>query len=190
MFIATCTDDSWGSALLTYTGSLNFKQRMCAHAREEGLMLSPYGLYRGKERIAGKTERQVFATLGVPFIRPKDRGNLKYPVKWKKGEKMRKEAATERQRVYYAIDLIMAQRKKGSVPASRDEICEQTMMPRDIVENSLQWLKRQKLVLQGKGKGEKLKRRGWLPRPLPVEGICWIHAKSLPCRTCIRNGKD
>lgn len=37
---------------------------------KKGLKINEYGVFRGKERIAGKTEKDVYAALGLPFIEP------------------------------------------------------------------------------------------------------------------------
>jgi DNA polymerase (family 10) len=42
----------------------------------QGLKLNEYGLFRGSRAIAGATERQVYAALGLPWIAPELREDL------------------------------------------------------------------------------------------------------------------
>jgi DNA polymerase (family 10) len=72
-------EESFGSALLYFTGSRDHNLRMRRRAQERGLKLNEYGLFRGRRRIAGKSEREVFAALGLPLIPAElreDRGEL------------------------------------------------------------------------------------------------------------------
>lgn len=59
-----------GAALMYFTGSKqhNIELRKIAQARD--LKLSEYGLFRGEERVAGATEREVYAALGLDWIPP------------------------------------------------------------------------------------------------------------------------
>ena len=48
-------------------------------AVDRGLKLNEYGIYRGKERLAGETEVSVYRELGLPMISPElreDRGEI------------------------------------------------------------------------------------------------------------------
>ncbi|MGW0748115.1 DNA polymerase/3'-5' exonuclease PolX [Streptomyces sp. NPDC002587] len=73
--------ESWGAALLYFTGSKahNIHIRTIAvHAR---LKLSEYGLFETEdgERVASRTEEEVYARLGLPWIPPtlrEDRGEI------------------------------------------------------------------------------------------------------------------
>jgi DNA polymerase (family 10) len=70
---------SFGSALHYFTGSKahNIAVRRLAQAR--GLKLNEYGVFRGEERVGGRTEREVFAAAGLPVIPPElreDRGEI------------------------------------------------------------------------------------------------------------------
>jgi DNA polymerase (family 10) len=62
--------ESWGAALLYFTGSKphNVALRRVALARK--LKLNEYGLFRGRKAIAGRTEEEVYAALGLAFIPP------------------------------------------------------------------------------------------------------------------------
>jgi DNA polymerase (family 10) len=71
--------ESLGSALHYFTGSRDHNVRLRRRAQERKLKLNEYGLFRGRERIAGATEKDVFAALGLPWIPPElreDRGEI------------------------------------------------------------------------------------------------------------------
>jgi DNA polymerase (family 10) len=61
---------NYGAALLYFTGSKAHNIALRAIAAARGLKLNEYGLFRGKERVAGRTEEEVFAYLGLPYIEP------------------------------------------------------------------------------------------------------------------------
>ena len=60
----------YGAALLYFTGSKahNIELRKIAQAR--GLKLSEYGVFRDEARVAGVTEQEAYATLGLDWIPP------------------------------------------------------------------------------------------------------------------------
>ncbi len=62
--------EEYGAALLYFTGSKqhNIELRKIAQAKE--LKLSEYGLFRGERRVAGATEEDVYAQLGLDWIPP------------------------------------------------------------------------------------------------------------------------
>lgn len=71
----------WGSALLHFTGSKEHNVRLRQMAIAMGCSLSEYGLVREKDgkRLAGATEEEVYAALGLPFIPPElreDQGEI------------------------------------------------------------------------------------------------------------------
>jgi len=67
--------DSWGAALLYFTGSKEHNVRLRGHAIKRKLLLNEYGLYRvgvearGQE-IASRTEEEIYAALGMDWIPP------------------------------------------------------------------------------------------------------------------------
>ena len=70
---------SYGAALYYFTGSKshNIAVRKLGMARK--LKLNEYGVYRGEKRIAGRTEREVFRSVGLNYIEPElreDRGEI------------------------------------------------------------------------------------------------------------------
>ena len=66
---------SFGAAWMYFTGSKAHNIALRGMARDAGLKLNEYGLYRGRERIAGATEEDVYRALGLAFIEPELREN-------------------------------------------------------------------------------------------------------------------
>jgi DNA polymerase (family X) len=71
--------ESFGSALHYFTGSKahNIAVRKLGQARK--LKLNEYGVFKGTRRIAGRTEEDVFASVGLPYIEPElreDQGEI------------------------------------------------------------------------------------------------------------------
>ncbi len=71
--IRVVADDSFGAALLYFTGSKDHNIQMRNLAIDKGLKLNEYGLFRGDERVASATEREVYKTLGLAYIEPEMR---------------------------------------------------------------------------------------------------------------------
>lgn len=70
---------SHGAALNYFTGSKGHNIALRTIAVKKGLKLNEYGLFRGKTRIAGKTESSVYRRLGLSYIEPElreDRGEI------------------------------------------------------------------------------------------------------------------
>lgn len=70
---------AFGAALQYFTGSKDHNVRLRSLARDRGLKINEYGVFRGEERVAGRTEEEVYATLGLPWIPPElreDRGEI------------------------------------------------------------------------------------------------------------------
>lgn len=61
---------SFGAALLYFTGSKNHNVELRARAIARGMKLNEYGLLKGRRRVAGAEERDVYAALGLPWIPP------------------------------------------------------------------------------------------------------------------------
>ncbi|WUD71727.1 DNA polymerase/3'-5' exonuclease PolX [Streptomyces sp. NBC_00510] len=73
--------DSWGAALQYFTGSKAHNIRTRGMAVHHGLKLSEYGLFDTAtgERVVSRTEEEVYARLGLPWIPPtlrEDRGEI------------------------------------------------------------------------------------------------------------------
>jgi DNA polymerase (family 10) len=72
-------EESYGAALLYFTGSKAHNIALRGLANQHGWKLNEYGLFSGKRRIAGATEENVYEKLGLPFIEPElreDRGEI------------------------------------------------------------------------------------------------------------------
>jgi DNA polymerase (family X) len=70
---------AFGAALHYFTGSKSHTIHVRRLAQRAGLKLSEYGVFRGKRQIGGRTEDEVFAALGLPWIPPElreDRGEI------------------------------------------------------------------------------------------------------------------
>ncbi|MCG3117440.1 MAG: DNA polymerase/3'-5' exonuclease PolX [Candidatus Manganitrophus sp. SA1] len=63
-------EESFGAALCYFTGSKAHNIALRKIAIAKGLKLSEYGVFRGERPIAGRTEEEVYAALGLPFIPP------------------------------------------------------------------------------------------------------------------------
>lgn len=62
--------ESYGAALLYFTGSKAHNIALRSLAQEHGWKLNEYGLFAGKRRIAGATEQEVYKKLGLAYIQP------------------------------------------------------------------------------------------------------------------------
>ena len=66
-------DESWGAALLYFTGSKEHNVRLRTIAKRHGLLVNEYGIYdtRHEDRcVAGKSEEDMYAALNMPWIPP------------------------------------------------------------------------------------------------------------------------
>ncbi len=72
-------DSEYGAALQYFTGSKAHNVKLRSMAKEKGLKISEYGVFRGRKKIAGHDEKEVYRALGLPFIPPElreDRGEV------------------------------------------------------------------------------------------------------------------
>jgi DNA polymerase (family 10) len=67
--------ESFGAALNYFTGSKDHNVALRRLAIERKLKLNEYGVFRGDRAIAGRTEEEVYAALGLPYIPPEIREN-------------------------------------------------------------------------------------------------------------------
>jgi DNA polymerase (family 10) len=70
---------SYGAALCYFTGSKAHNIALRKIAVDKGLKLNEYGLFRGAKRIAGRSEQEVYARLGLTWVEPEmreDRGEI------------------------------------------------------------------------------------------------------------------
>ncbi|MFN2364941.1 MAG: DNA polymerase/3'-5' exonuclease PolX [Desulfurivibrionaceae bacterium] len=70
---------SYGAALHYFTGSKAHNIAVRKIGLSRGLKINEYGVYRGKKKVAGATEREVYAKVDLPYIEPElreDRGEI------------------------------------------------------------------------------------------------------------------
>jgi DNA polymerase (family 10) len=65
----------FGAALHYFTGSKEHNIALRTLAKEMGYKVSEYGAFRGRRRVAGRTEEEVFALIGASWIPPELREN-------------------------------------------------------------------------------------------------------------------
>ena len=71
--------ESFGAALLYFTGSKSHNVTLRQLAIRKGLKLNEYGLFRGSRRLAGRTEAEIYERLGLAYIPPElreDQGEI------------------------------------------------------------------------------------------------------------------
>ena len=66
---------SYGAAALYFTGSRAHNIALRQLARDQGMRLNEYGLFRGRQRVHADSEEAVLAALGLPYIEPELREN-------------------------------------------------------------------------------------------------------------------
>jgi DNA polymerase (family 10) len=68
-------EESYGAALQYFTGSKAHNIAVRSLAIKKGLKINEYGVFRGETRIAGQTEEEVYAQVGLPYFEPELREN-------------------------------------------------------------------------------------------------------------------
>jgi DNA polymerase (family 10) len=81
-------EESYGAALHYFTGSKAHNVAIRERAKEMGLKVSEYGVFRAKDekRLGGAEEEEVFKAVGLPLIPPElreDRGEIQAAEKGK-----------------------------------------------------------------------------------------------------------
>jgi DNA polymerase (family 10) len=81
-------EESYGAALHYFTGSKAHNVAIRERAKEKGLKVSEYGVFRAKDekRLSGAEEADVFKAVGLPLIPPElreDRGEIQAAEKGK-----------------------------------------------------------------------------------------------------------
>ena len=67
--------ESYGAALQYFTGSKEHNVALRERAKKRGWKLSEYGLFKGEEALARRTEEEIYAKLGLQWIPPELREN-------------------------------------------------------------------------------------------------------------------
>jgi DNA polymerase (family 10) len=68
-------EKSYGAALHYFTGSKAHNIAVRSRGVERGLKINEYGVFQGDTQIAGATEEEVYAKVGLPYIEPELREN-------------------------------------------------------------------------------------------------------------------
>jgi len=79
-------ESSYGASLMYFTGSKEHNIKLRQLAIKNSLKLNEYGLFKGEKIIAGKTEEEIYAALGLSYIEPElreDRGEVEASLKGK-----------------------------------------------------------------------------------------------------------
>jgi len=70
-------EESFGAALQYFTGSKEHNVILRGMAKDLGLKINEYGVFRGDKRIAGREEEEVYGALGLPWFPPELREGRK-----------------------------------------------------------------------------------------------------------------
>ncbi len=62
--------ESFGAALQYFTGSKSHNIVLRGMAKDRGLKINEYGVFRGEKRVAGRTEEEVYRAVDLPWIPP------------------------------------------------------------------------------------------------------------------------
>src|SRR5262249_19528331 len=65
--------ESFGAALQYFTGSKDHNVILRGLAKNQGLKINEYGVFRGDQYVAGRTEKDVYAALDLPCFPPEMR---------------------------------------------------------------------------------------------------------------------
>ncbi len=68
-------ENSFGAALQYFTGNKDHNVVLRQMAIKKGYKLSEYGLFKKDRYVCGRTEKEVYAKLGLPYIEPELREN-------------------------------------------------------------------------------------------------------------------
>jgi DNA polymerase (family X) len=71
--------ESYGAALLYFTGSKAHNIALRKLAQDRGLKINEYGVFKGNKRLAGRTEDEIYRFFKLDFIPPElreDRGEI------------------------------------------------------------------------------------------------------------------
>jgi DNA polymerase (family 10) len=73
--VRVVAEASYGAALHYFTGSKAHNIAIRQMGVRKKLKINEYGVFKGTRRIAGRTEEEVFAQVGLPYIEPELREN-------------------------------------------------------------------------------------------------------------------
>ncbi|MGO8989128.1 MAG: DNA polymerase/3'-5' exonuclease PolX [bacterium] len=72
-------EDSYGAALQYFTGSKAHNIHLRGIAKAKGIKVNEYGVFKGKKKIGGKDEKDIYRALGMDWMVPElreDRGEI------------------------------------------------------------------------------------------------------------------
>ena len=75
---------SYGAALQYFTGSKAHNIKLRSMAKDKGLKISEYGVFKSERKIAGAAEEEVYDALGLEWVPPEmreDRGEVELALK-------------------------------------------------------------------------------------------------------------
>lgn len=78
--------DSFGAAAHYFTGSKTHNVKIRTMAVKKGIKVNEYGIFRGKKKIASKTEEEVYKVFGMQWVPPEireDGGEIELALKHK-----------------------------------------------------------------------------------------------------------
>lgn len=70
------SDTEFPHALLHFTGNVEHNVALRGKAKDMGLKINEYGLWKGKKNIVCQSEEEIFSHLGLPYIPPELRENM------------------------------------------------------------------------------------------------------------------
>ncbi|MFH1621582.1 MAG: DNA polymerase/3'-5' exonuclease PolX [Candidatus Omnitrophota bacterium] len=68
--VRVVSPDSFGAALMYFTGSKNHNIRLRTLAVKKGLKVNEYGVFRGKKSLTSKTEKEIYDLFKMQYIEP------------------------------------------------------------------------------------------------------------------------
>ncbi|RKZ19543.1 DNA polymerase/3'-5' exonuclease PolX [bacterium] len=86
MDLRVLPSESFGAALQYFTGSKAHNIKLRGIAKDKGLKISEYGVFKGEKYIAGRTEEEVYRAIGLVWIPPEmreDRGEVELAMEGK-----------------------------------------------------------------------------------------------------------
>ncbi|MGB7574731.1 MAG: DNA polymerase/3'-5' exonuclease PolX [Thermodesulfobacteriota bacterium] len=72
-------ENSYGAALQYFTGSKAHNIHLRGIAKAKGIKINEYGVFKGKKKVGGKDEKDIYRTLGMDWMEPElreDRGEI------------------------------------------------------------------------------------------------------------------
>jgi DNA polymerase (family 10) len=68
-------EGSYGAALIYFTGSKAHNIAIRKIAMDKKLKINEYGVFKGEQQVAGKTEKDVYKSIGLVYVEPEMREN-------------------------------------------------------------------------------------------------------------------